>query len=716
NGNGNGNGNGGNGNVNGGNGNGQGENGNGDERGDRLIAHECTYQDFIKCQPLNFKGTKGVVGLIRWCEKMETVFHISNCLKRYQVKELMKLMIEVYCSRNEIPKMETKLWNLSVKNNDKATYTQRFQELTMMCTKMVLEEEDRVEKFIGENKRKFDTKHRDNRGQQSPFKRQNTGGQLVAKAYTAGNNDKRDYEGTLPYCNRSVIAITTQGTPGPNQKVVMCFECGAQGHYRKNCPKVKNQNHRNKARVPDARGKAYFLGGGDANPSSNTIMGTFLLNDHHAYMLFDSGADRSLVSNTFSTLLDITPSALDVSYAVELANGRIQKLALASLVQISIVINARTICSTARTFRQGLYKARSSVYSKIDLRSGYHQLRVHDEDIPKTAFRPSYGHYKFQVMPFGLKNAPAVFMDLMNQLCSAPILALPKGSENFMVYCDASHKGLGAVLMEREKVIAYASRQLKIHEKNYTMHDLELGAVVFALKMWRHYLYGTRCVVFTDHKSLQHILDRKDLNMRQRGWLELLSDYDCEIRYHPGKENVLANALSQKILNAQTKVRKEENYKAENLGGMIKKPESRADKTLCLKNISWIPGFGNLKALIMHESHKVGTIAYRLELPKQLSRVHSTFHVSNLKKCLSDEPLAIPLDEIHVDDKINFIEEPVEIMDCEVKSLKQSRILIVKVYWNSRRGPEYTWEREDQMQKNYPHLFTNPESEPHAMS
>nr|GEZ44223.1 hypothetical protein [Tanacetum cinerariifolium] len=273
NGNGNGNGNGGNGNVNGGNGNGQGENGNGDERGDRLIAHECTYQDFIKCQPLNFKGTKGVVGLIRWCEKMETVFHISNCLKRYQVKELMKLMIEVYCSRNEIPKMETKLWNLSVKNNDKATYTQRFQELTMMCTKMVLEEEDRVEKFIGENKRKFDTKHRDNRGQQSPFKRQNTGGQLVAKAYTAGNNDKRDYEGTLPYCNRSVIAITTQGTPGPNQKVVMCFECGAQGHYRKNCPKVKNQNHRNKARVPDARGKAYFLGGGDANPSSNTIMG-----------------------------------------------------------------------------------------------------------------------------------------------------------------------------------------------------------------------------------------------------------------------------------------------------------------------------------------------------------------------------------------------------------------------------------------------------------
>ncbi|GJV19246.1 putative reverse transcriptase domain-containing protein [Tanacetum coccineum] len=278
----------------------------------------------------------------------------------------------------------------------------------------------------------------------------------------------------------------------------------------------------------------------------------------------------------------------------------------------------------------------SSTYSKIDLKSSYHQLKVRDEDIPKTAFRTRYRHYEFQVMPFGLTNAPAVFMDLMNRvrgihidpakikavkdwaspttpteicqflglvgyyrrfiegffkdckkLCEAPILALPEGNDDFIVYCDASLQGLGAVLMQREKVIAYASRQLKPHEENYTTHDLELGAVVFALKIWRHYLYGTKCTVFTDHKSLQHILNQKELNMRQRRWLELLADYDCEIRYHPGKANVVADALSRKerikplrvralvmtlhpklpsqILEAQTEAIKEENIKAENL-------------------------------------------------------------------------------------------------------------------------------------------------------
>ncbi|GJS96088.1 putative reverse transcriptase domain-containing protein [Tanacetum coccineum] len=197
----------------------------------------------------------------------------------------------------------------------------------------------------------------------------------------------------------------------------------------------------------------------------------------------------------------------------------------------------------------------SSVYLKIDLRSGlagyYRRFIEGFSKIAKSMTKLTQKNVKFD---WGEKEE-AAFQLIKQKLCSAPILALPKGSENFIVYCDASHKGLGAVLMQNEKVIAYASRQLKIHEKNYTTHDLELGAVVFALKMWRHYLYGTRCTVFTDHKSLQHILDQKELNMRQRRWLELLSDYDCDIRYHPGKANVVADALSRKERSKPLRVR-----------------------------------------------------------------------------------------------------------------------------------------------------------------
>ena len=329
----------------------------------------------------------------------------------------------------------------------------------------------------------------------------------------------------------------------------------------------------------------------------------------------------------------------------------------------------------------------ASVFSKIDLRSGYHQLRVRVEDVPKTAFRTRYGHYEFLVMPFGLTNAPAVFMDYMNRifrpyldkfivvfiddiliyskneeehrehlgialrvlrdhqlyaklskcefwlkevkflghvvssegvavdpskveavlqwespksvtevrsfvglagyyrrfisgfsqiarpltnltkkdrpfvwteqceaafqelktlLTTAPVLVLPDSSQPFEVYTDASLMGLGCVLMQNGKVIAYASRQLRPHEVNYPTHDLELCAVVFALKIWRHYLFGAQFEVFSDHKSLKYLMDQKELNGRQRRWMELLSDYKFEIKYHPGKANVVADALSRK--------------------------------------------------------------------------------------------------------------------------------------------------------------------------
>ncbi|GJW96155.1 putative reverse transcriptase domain-containing protein [Tanacetum coccineum] len=363
-----------------------------------------------------------------------------------------------------------------------------------------------------------------------------------------------------------------RGNFGATQNAVTCYKCGVQGHFKKDCPKLKNGN----------RGHHLFLAHVTTKETEDKS-GEKRLKDVPIVRYFPE---------VFPEDLPGLPPTRQVEFQIDLMPGAAPELNKLT------VKNRYPLPRIDDLFDQ---LQGSSVYSKIDLRSGYHQLRVREEDIPKTEFRTRYGYYEFQVMPFGLTNAPAVFMDLMNRVCKPyldkfvivfidDILIYSKNKKEheehlkvqFLghvidiqgIHVDpakiesikdwASPKtpteirqflglagyyrrfiegfskitkpmtkltqkkvafewGLGAVLMQNEKVIAYASRQLKIHEKNYNTHDLE-----------------------PDHKSLQHILDQKELNMRQRRWLELLSDYDCEIRYRPGKANVVADALSRK--------------------------------------------------------------------------------------------------------------------------------------------------------------------------
>ncbi|GJV67412.1 putative reverse transcriptase domain-containing protein [Tanacetum coccineum] len=334
------------------------------------------------------------------------------------------------------------------------------------------------------------------------------------------------------------------------------------------------------------------------------------------------------------------------------------------------------------------------------------------------------------------------FRILKEKLCNAPVLALPDGPDDFVVYCDASKQGFGCVLMQRGKVIAYASRQLKKHEKNYTTHDLELGAVVFALKIWRHYLYGTKSVIYTDHKSLQYIFDQKDLNMRQRRWIELLSDYECEIKYHPGKANVVADALSRKERLKPRRVRAMSITIHSGLKTKILEAQGEASKDLKA------PLLIGLKRIKKHtfkrrddgDIYYLSNIKERLKTARSRQKSYANKRRKPLEFKVGDrvllkvsqwkgvvrfgkkgklapryvgpfeivEYVQVPLEEVEIDENLRLVEVPIEIIERDVKKLKRRRIPLVKVRWNSQQGPEFTWEREDQFQRKYPHLFSKP--------
>ncbi|GJR55082.1 putative reverse transcriptase domain-containing protein [Tanacetum coccineum] len=641
---------------------------------------ECTYTDFLKCQPINFKGTEGVVGLTQWAEKMESVFLISNCAITSQVKyasctlqgsaltwwnshvravgqdvaytmpwtALKRMITDKYCPRGEIKKLESEYWNLKVRGTDLMTYNQRFQELALMCDRMFPEESAKVERYVGglpdmihgsvkaskpqsmqvaiefstemmdkkmltaverqtENKRKFEDTSRNNQNQQQPFKRNN-----VARAYTVGPGDKKPYGGTKPLCTKC-----NYHHDGPcTQKCT-------------NCKKIVH-SARNRAGNGNTVARAYVVGSAGTNPNSNVVTSTFLINNHYASILFDTGADRSFISTAFSSLIDIIPTTLDHGYDVELAdemgsfaviigmdwlakyhaviicdeklvrvpfgdkililhgdgsnNGHDTKkaedkskekrlddvLIVQDILevfpedlpgipptrqvkfQIVLILGAAPVARAPYRLApsemkelsnqlkehsdKGFIRPRSSpwgalvlfvkkndgsfrvcidyrklnklavknryplpriddlfdqlqglsVYSKVDLRSGYHQLRVREEDIPKTAFRTRYGHYEFQVMPFGLTNAPAVFMDLMNRVCK-PYL------DKFMsVFID----------------------DILIYSKNKQEHEKHLKLILELLKKEQLYAKFSKCEFWIPKvQFLFHVIDSQGIHV-----------------------------------------------------------------------------------------------------------------------------------------------------------------------------------------------------------
>ncbi|GJT70290.1 putative reverse transcriptase domain-containing protein [Tanacetum coccineum] len=748
------------------------------------------------------------------------------------------MMIQEFCPSHEMQKLESELWNHAIVGVGHAAHTDRFHELARLVPHLEgTIKKLRKEENVGEPSK--DMNGRDDN------KRTRTVNAFATTVNLVRRENMGHVMSVRPACPRW---NRVQGPGGNHPNQVVANNEGQGRGNQGNQARAEIICHEKVVRIPLPDGKVLRVVGERPDEKARLLMSAkasdkkqeeiVVVRDFPKVFLDDLSGLPPIQEIEFR--IELTPGATPVAKSpYRLAPSELEELSgqLKELQDKGFIRPSSSPWGAPVLF---VKKKDGSFRMCIDYRElNKLTLRVHEDDIPKTAFRTRYGYFKFTVMPFGLINAPAIFMDLMNRvcrpyldkfvivfiddiliysktqeehvehlrlvlellkkeklyakfskcefwlrevqflghvingngihvdpskieavknwkaprtptkvrsflglagyyrrfiknfskiaksltiltqksktfkwgeeqelafqtlkdkLCNAPVLALPDGSEDFVVYCEASRIGLCCMLMQRGKVITYASRQLKIHANNYTTHNLELDAC---------------------------------------RWIELLSDYDCKIRYHPGKANVEADALSGKervkpkrvkamnmilqssikdrILTAQKEVVDESVGLQKGLDEMI---ELRNDGALYYLDQIWVPlkgdvRFGKKGKLAprfvgpFEIVKKVGPVAYRLDLPEELNGVHDTFYMSNLKKCLADPTLQVPLDEIRVDAKLNFMEEPVEILEREFKKLKRIRIAIVKVRWNSKRGLEFMWKREDQMKLKYPYLFSD---------
>ncbi|GKB01940.1 putative reverse transcriptase domain-containing protein [Tanacetum coccineum] len=719
---------------------------------------------------------------------------------------LKKMMTDKYCPRGEIKKIETEMWNLRVKGTDVVAYSRRFQQLALMCSRMFPEEIDKIEKYIGglpdmihgsvkaskpktmqeaiefttelmdekthayaelqvERKRKYDDLSKNNQNQKN--KRQNTG-----QAYTAGNSDRKPYVGPKPLCSKcnynhegpcpprcnnckmvGHLAKDCKSRPANNnnhnnnnnnQKGNGCYECGAQGHFRRNCPKLKNNDRGNQAGNDKAPAKVYVVGNVGANPD-NIVVGTFLLNNRYAYILFDTGADRSFVSTAFSSQIDIMPSTLDHYYDVELADGRIIGLntilkgctlnflnhqfninlmplmPVGTLLSFDAIIGHGVLQKQARARRasednigccvdsEGIHgdpaKIESIKYwtssksprrdSSIFSLAGYYRRfigkanvvadavwrkerettldearkpeNIRSEDvggmlIENAKFPEAIREQKLEpradgTLPSGLLVQPKIPEWKWDNITMDFVTKLPKMSQGYdtmWVIVDRLTKSAIFTLMrETDPLDKLARLYLK---ENALGTNLDMS---------------TAYHLQTDGQSERTIQTIEDM-LRAcaidfvKGWVNHLPlvEFSYNNSYHASIKAAPFEALYGRKCRLLIKQRMQAaRDRQKSYADLKRKPmEFQVGDKVMLKVSPWkgVVRFGKRGKLNpryvgpFKVLEKVGEVTYKLEIPEELSRVHNTFHVSNLKKCHADEPLAVPLEGLHLDDKLIF--------------------------------------------------------------